>query len=352
MKFAYILTLFCLLLPAAGAFSQDEAVLKVGVRDVPPFSMRDDGQWRGLSVELWKQVADRRGWEYQFVEYPSVSGMFTALEEGSIDLITSSISITSEREEAFDFAHPFLSSNLAILARSNEENRWLRTARSFLSLPFLAAMGSLAFVLLIAGVALYFFERKANPEEFNEKPLPGLGDAFWWAAVTMTTVGYGDKSPKSLGGRLVALVWMFISVIILSTFTASIVSSLALPSTVQPIEGLADLRSQRVVTVKGSTSEALLNANNITPVTVNAIDDATELLDSPGIDAIVFDKPTLSFLIKQVDRSFYLVDLPTEREDYGFVLPEGSPLREPVNRELLDLLHQPEWFSLKNRFLQ
>ena len=346
-----MLAFFCLFLPASGAFPQDGMVLKVGVRDVPPFSMKDGGQWRGLSVELWQHVAERRGWEYDYVAYPSVSGMFTALEDGSIDLITSSISVTSEREETFDFAHPFLSSHLAILARSTEENRWLRTARSFFSLPFLAAMASLALVLLLAGVALYFFERRANPEEFNEKPLPGLGDAFWWAAVTMTTVGYGDKSPKSLGGRLVALIWMFISVIILSTFTASIVSSLALPGTVQTIEKLGDLRGNRVVTVKGSTAEALLHANNLHPVTVNAISTATELLQSGKADALLFDKPTLSFLMKQLDASFYLVDLPAEREDYGFVLPSGSRLREPVNRELLDLIHQPEWFSLKNRFL-
>jgi ABC-type amino acid transport substrate-binding protein len=351
MRLSTILTLLCIVSFAGGTLAQETSSLKVGVRDVPPFSMKEDGQWRGLSVELWQEVASRQGWQFEWVEFPSVEGMFTALEDGSIDIITSGISITAQREERFDFAHPFLSSNLAILARSTEENRWLRTAKSFFSLPFLAAMGSLALVLLIAGIALYFFERKANPEEFNEQPLPGLGDAFWWAAVTMTTVGYGDKSPKSLGGRLVALVWMFISVIILSTFTASIVSSLALPSTAQPIEGLADLRANRVVTVRGSTAEALLRANNLTPVTVNTITEASPYLDSPEIDAVVFDKPALSYLIKQLDHSFYLVDLPTQREDYGFVLPEGGPLREPVNRELLDLLNQPEWFSLKDRFL-
>jgi ABC-type amino acid transport substrate-binding protein len=351
MRLTYILTLLCFFSFAGGTLAQDTTTLKVGVRDVPPFSMKENGQWRGLSVELWQDVANRQGWQFEWVEFPTVDSMFTALEDGSIDLITSSISITAEREQRFDFAHPFLSSTLAIVARSTEENRWLRTAKSFFSLPFLAAMGSLAMVLLIAGVALYFFERKANPEEFNEKPLPGLGDAFWWAAVTMTTVGYGDKSPKSLGGRLVALVWMFISVIILSTFTASIVSSLALPSTTQPIESLSDLRSNRVLTVKGSTAEALLIANNLTPVTVDKITDADQYQNSPQIDALVFDKPTLSYLIKQFDRSFYLVDLPTEREDYGFVLPAGSSLREPLNRELLEVLHQPEWFSLKNRFL-
>ena len=41
--------------------------------------------------------------------------------------------------------------------------------------------------------------------------------AFWWAAVTMTTVGYGDKTPVTTGGRIVGLVWMFTSVIVIFT---------------------------------------------------------------------------------------------------------------------------------------
>ncbi|MGO2102628.1 MAG: ion channel [Psychroflexus halocasei] len=42
----------------------------------------------------------------------------------------------------------------------------------------------------------------------------------------MTTVGYGDKSPLSLGGRIVGLIWMFMAVIILSSLTAGIASAL------------------------------------------------------------------------------------------------------------------------------
>jgi len=46
--------------------------------------------------------------------------------------------------------------------------------------------------------------------------------------VTMTTVGYGDKSPKTLGGRMVALVWMIFSIIFIASFTANITTSLTL----------------------------------------------------------------------------------------------------------------------------
>jgi ABC-type amino acid transport substrate-binding protein len=311
----------------------------------------ETGDWSGLSVELWRSVAGDLGQAYRFVEMPTVDGMLDALEQGEIDLVTSSLSVTPAREARFDFAHPFLSSNLAILAMRTDENPWLRTLKSFLSLPFLAALGSLGLVLLAAGAALYFFERRHNPEQFSEEPVPGLGAAFWWAAVTMTTVGYGDKAPVSLGGRLVALFWMFLSVIILSTFTASIVSSLALPSGDSAIQDFSDLRSGRVATIKGSTADMLLRANQMDAVHLDSIDAITGALGRPGIEAVLYDKPTLQFLLRRLDRDAYLVDLPTEREDYAFVLPQDSDFREALNVSLLQELQGPDWFSLKERYL-
>lgn len=48
---------------------------------------------------------------------------------------------------------------------------------------------------------------------YGGRPIKGLGQAVWWAAVTMTTVGYGDKAPKTLGGRVVAVAWMLASIV-------------------------------------------------------------------------------------------------------------------------------------------
>ena len=62
---------------------------------------------------------------------------------------------------------------------------------------------ALSFVLLLAAFGVWLFERKANAEQFGGSPARGLGAAFWWSAVTMTTVGYGDKAPQTKGGRLV-----------------------------------------------------------------------------------------------------------------------------------------------------
>jgi voltage-gated potassium channel len=49
-----------------------------------------------------------------------------------------------------------------------------------------------------------------------------FGDALWWSFVTTTTVGYGDISPATVGGRIVAVVLMLVGIGFLGMFTASV----------------------------------------------------------------------------------------------------------------------------------
>lgn len=53
------------------------------------------------------------------------------------------------------------------------------------------------FVFYLAAVGIYFFERDAQPESFAS-----VFHAFWWALATLTTVGYGDVYPVTVGGKL------------------------------------------------------------------------------------------------------------------------------------------------------
>ena len=51
-----------------------------------------------------------------------------------------------------------------------------------------------------------------------------LGDALWWAFVTVTTVGYGDLSPASNAGRIIASVLMLVGIGLIGSLTSSITS--------------------------------------------------------------------------------------------------------------------------------
>lgn len=69
--------------------------------------------------------------------------------------------------------------------------------------PMAAAMAIMAGLIVLAASLVYEAEHLAQPEAFGDIP-----SAMWWAAVTLTTVGYGDVSPVTPFGRLIAVVVM------------------------------------------------------------------------------------------------------------------------------------------------
>ncbi len=62
---------------------------------------------------------------------------------------------------------------------------------------FAAAFFLLMVVMLIAATGMYYFENEAQPVAFSSIP-----SSMWWAFVTLTTVGYGDVTPITTGGRI------------------------------------------------------------------------------------------------------------------------------------------------------
>ncbi len=107
-----------------------------------------------------------------------------------------------------DFTHPFHTSGLGIAVLQGKKSSWLAVFNRFFSLEFLRVVLALALLLLFVGLLVWFFEKKKNQEQFGGSALAGVGSGFWWSAVTMTTVRYGDKAPKTFGGRIIGLVWI------------------------------------------------------------------------------------------------------------------------------------------------
>jgi ABC-type amino acid transport substrate-binding protein len=115
----------------------------------------------------------------------------------------------------------------------------------------------------------------------------------------MTAVGYGDKAPKILGGRLVGLVWMFAGIIVISSFTAAMTSSLMLSTLGSLISGQEDLYNVKVATVSHSTSEKYLNQKGVSFQTVIDAEEGLKALAAGRVDAVVYDVLILQYLIHE-----------------------------------------------------
>ncbi|TVP58945.1 MAG: ABC transporter substrate-binding protein [Gemmatimonadales bacterium] len=337
-------------LSVEGLQAPAEEPVTVGVRVVAPFViLQEDGSYSGLTVELWEHLADELGLETHFEER-ELDALFTGLEDGSLFASASALTITSEREERVDFSHPFFVTGLGIAVQHRPAGLW-QAALSLVSLDFLWVTSLLMGLLLFWGLLVWIFERAENQEEFGGTPVEGIGSGFWWAAVTMTTVGYGDKSPRSLGGRVVGFVWMFTAIIVISFFTASIASSLTVTQLDSRVSGPQDLPHVSVGGLANSAALEYLAAENIRTTSYPTLNEGLAAVAAGELDAFVHDAPILRYLTREDFRGEVRVLPGTFVEQYyGIALPLGSEWRSQINRVLLDRLASEEWERAQRRY--
>jgi ABC-type amino acid transport substrate-binding protein len=311
-----------------------------------------DGSWDGLSVELWEAVARERGWAYELREYDSLALLQEAVQAGEVDA-TPAVAASRVREVAMDLSHSYYRSGSGIaVAASASGPRWLGTAGHLVSWDFLRVIGLLLLVWLAAGAIVWLFERRQNPAMFGDSTVVGLGNGIWWAAVTMTTVGYGDKAPRTLGGRTVAIVWMLASIILISSFTAAITTSLTIDELSGSVRGLRDLPDVRVGATAESESMRFLGERGVAAQPFANERDGLQAVVDGEIDAFVFNDLVLRYLAR-TEFPGRLRVLPRTFDHYHLkmAIPAGSPLREPLNRALLKVLDGGEWSRRVERYI-
>jgi polar amino acid transport system substrate-binding protein len=335
--------------------------LVVGLTQSPPFSMRaEDGSWTGISVELWQLIAADLGVDTEFRE-TTVTGLFDDLAPGRpLDVSIGALTITAEREDRLDFSQPFFLSGLCVAVKTAPGPGRLRSwLARVLVWDFWRIVAALFASLVLVAILIWVLEHKSNPKEFGGegKAHRGIGSALWWSAVTMTTVGYGDLAPRSPAGRLVAIGWMFISLFLVSWFTASMASVLTAERLDAGlggfiVRGADDLRRLHVAVIGGTSSEDYLRRRQIDYIRV-PLKDLLEVLLTGRAQAVLSDAPALRYIARSERYAGKITVLPQnfQTEPYGIALRDGSPWRKPVDRALLHRLADPAWRELIYRYL-
>jgi ABC-type amino acid transport substrate-binding protein len=343
----FILPILVLFATCYASQIQARDTLRVGHHLQPPFVVNSmEQELNGPSVWLWEHLAKDKGLVYEYIPM-TLEELLRGLETNTIDVCLSPLTITADRSKTIDFTAPYHIAYATMMQpQLNSLQKAWRFISSFFSLNFLRALAALAFVILIFGLLIWLFERKRNQEEFGGK-MKGIWEGFWWSAVTMTTVGYGDKSPRTVGGRIVSLIWMFTAIMIISGFTASIASSLTMDSIGANHSDLEDFKELKLGTIDNSvTSEWLKTHFFYNKKEFIDIDQMLKALDNKEIDAIAFDQPVLQTIVNTDTTSHYeLEDIHFNPQFYAFGMSKELPLelREEINHAMLINIEKMEW---------
>lgn len=325
----------------------------VGVTEYPPLTMKTaDERWIGLSFELWKLIAEDIGTRFEVKEYERLKMITAALKNKEVDLIPN-IWLTESNETTMDLSHAYYRSGLSIAVSSQSSGiSWFASFKKILSINSLKLLGLLALLSLSAGIAIWLMERRRNREMFGDAFPTGLGNGIWWALVTMTTVGYGDKAPKTIGGRLVAVFWMFFSILLIASYTAVITSSLTASELSGRVKGPRDLPHARVGVLENSKTSSSLMKEGIPVVPFGSVNAGLKAIIQKEIDAFVEDELQLKYIIKN-DFPGQLRVLPETISQYyvSMAMPSGSHLREHLNRSLAKITDQETWREMMDRYI-
>ena len=330
--------------------------LKVGVSGSAPFVIQNDGDRSGISINIWRKIAEENNLSYRLIHQPTPREGIRALNKGEIDLLVGPISITADRLNlpGVDFTQPYFIGKEGILLPLKPASL-LSRLQVFLGWAVLSSILILTTVLLVVGSLIWLAERRTNSEQFPAKPVPGIANGMWFALVTLTTVGYGDKAPITRIGRSLTSVWMVTSLIAVSSLTASLASAFTLflsGNTSNSITDPAQLSGQRAAVLEGTSGEELAQDKNMRVVPSQSLGEAIEKVLTNQAEVVIFDRPAIRYHLKNnPELAVQLAPFTLAEQTYGFAFRTGDPLRTPLNLSILKLRRSGAVEALSNDLL-
>ena len=248
--------------------------------------------------------------DLQFIKEILTKCCGTCFKYETINHFSNITEVTLSSINSSDFIFPFLSSATTrklygfhylpyihapqslYITRTDEEINLLKSILRLYPLIIVCLL-----LAVVSGFIAWVIETWSNEKEFPRAFMIGWFEGIWWSFITMTTVGYGDKTPKSIAARLFSVIWILTGIIIFGIITGELTQRIIQANSPPP----PDMKDAQVGSLRYRDYDAYVISQHGGFVRWNEdatdfISDVTQLitkLQERKIDGFLLDKWTL-----------------------------------------------------------
>ncbi|KAA8532081.1 hypothetical protein F0562_006777 [Nyssa sinensis] len=285
---------------------------------------------------------------------PSDTELVRLITAGVYDAAVGDIAIITNRTRMVDFTQPYIESGLVVVAPVRRLNS---SAWAFMKpfTPWMWCVTGISF--LIVGVVVWILEHRMN-DDFRGPPRKQCATILWFSFSTLF-FAHKENTVSTLG-RLVLIIWLFVVLIINSSYTASLTSILTVQRLSSPIKGIESLIMSKdpIGYQEGSFARNYLieefNIHESRLVPLNSPEDCAKALkDGPengGVSAVVDERAYIElFLSTQCE--FSIVGHEFTKNGWGFAFPRDSPLAVDMSTAILQMSENGELQRIHDKWL-
>ncbi|CAL0332175.1 unnamed protein product [Lupinus luteus] len=286
---------------------------------------------------------------------PDYNDLAYQLSQNNFDAAVGDVTIVTNRTRIVDFTQPFMESGLVVVVpvKRIKSSSW-----SFLE-PFTTQMWCVtAAFFLFVGAVVWVLEHRHN-NEFRGTPWQQVTTVFWFILSTMF-FSHRENTVSTLG-RLVLIIWLFVVLIINSSYTASLTSILTVQQLSSQIEGIDSLTSgiQPIGIQEGSFAKKyLIDELNIAPSRIVTLKNPDAYIDAlsrgpnnGGVLAVVDELPYIELFMSNTNCKFRTVGKEFTKSGWGFAFQRDSPLAIDLSTAILQLSENGDLQKIHNKWL-
>ncbi|CAH2076683.1 unnamed protein product [Thlaspi arvense] len=349
--------------PRGWVFPNNGRRLRIGVPNRASFkdfvsSVNGSNEVQGYSIDVFEAAIKLLSYPvpHEFILFgdglknPNFNDLVSNVTTGVFDAVVGDIAIVTKRTRIVDFTQPYIESGLVVVAPVTKLND---TPWAFLR-PFTPPMWAVtAAFFLIVGSVIWILEHRIN-DEFRGPPRRQIVTILWFSFSTMF-FSHRENTVSTLG-RVVLLIWLFVVLIITSSYTASLTSILTVQQLNSPIKGVDTLISSsgRVGFQVGSYAENYmideLNIARSRLVPLGSPKEYATALQNGTVSAIVDERPYVDLFLSEFC-GFAIRGQEFTRSGWGFAFPRDSPLAVDMSTAILGLSETGKLQKIHDKWL-